>query len=128
MSLHKIPDLKKMTITVSDILYIMKVGIFAFNKDKNRNTMYMLSIAVSKFLKAVFHFCTWPEITDIINILLYPQFAYHFEHGLICNTELYYAMIKITKCENCVVCFQFTLITRSRLKPRVKYLKLHSLG
>ena len=37
-----------MTITVNNILYIMKVGSFAFSKDKNRNTMYVLSIAVSK--------------------------------------------------------------------------------
>ena len=44
-----------------------------------------------------------PEMTDIINILLYPQFAYHFKHGLICDSKQYYGMFKITKCEDCVV-------------------------
>ena len=55
-------------------------------------------------------------MTDIINILLY-QFAYHFKHGLICNSKQHYSMFKITKCENCVVCLQFALIATSRLKP-----------
>ena len=36
---------------------------------------------------------TWPEITDIINILIRCEFAYHFKHGVICNTKLYYAML-----------------------------------
>ena len=32
---------------------------------------------------------TWSEITDIINILIRCEFAYHFKHGLICNGKLY---------------------------------------
>ena len=57
-------------------------------------------------------------MADIINILLYPKFVYHFKHGLICNCKQHYAMFKITKCENCVViCLQFALIASSRLKP-----------
>ena len=43
--------------------------------------------------------------------------AYHFKHGLICNSKQYYAMFKITKCKNCVVYLQFALIATNRLKP-----------
>ena len=56
-------------------------------------------------------------MTDIINILLYSEFVYHFKHGLICNSKQYYAMFKITKGENCVVYLQFALIATSKLKP-----------
>ena len=41
----------------------------------------------------------------------------HMNSPLICNSKHYYAMFKITKCENCVVCLQFALIATSRLKP-----------
>ena len=43
--------------------------------------------------------------------------AYHFKHGLICNSKQYYVMFKITKCKDCVVYLQFALIATSRLKP-----------
>ena len=33
------------------------------------------------------------------------------------NDKQYYAMFKITKCEDCVVYLQFALIATSRLKP-----------
>ena len=45
------------------------------------------------------------------------SWPYHFKHGLICNSKLYYAMFKIRKCENCAVCLQFALIATSRWKP-----------
>ena len=51
-------------------------------------------------------------MTDIINILLYP---YNLHVTL--NSKQYYAMFKITKCENCVVYLQFALIATGRLKP-----------
>ena len=52
---------------------------------------------------------SWPETLSIICI--------SFKHGLICNSKQHYAMFKITKCENCVVCLQFAVIATSRLKP-----------
>ena len=36
---------------------------------------------------------------------------------LICNSKQYYAMFKITKCENGVVYLHFALIGTGRLKP-----------
>ena len=54
-------------------------------------------------------------MTDIINIL--SIICISFKHGLICNSKQHYAMFKITKCENCVVCLQFTVIATSRLMP-----------
>ena len=37
---------------------------------------------------------TWPEMTDIINILIRCKFAYHVEFGFIYGiTKLYYAML-----------------------------------
>ena len=57
-----------------------------------------------KFERALNRVSTWPEITDIINILLYPQSAYHFEHDLIRNSKLYYAMIKIAKLRGFAIC------------------------
>ena len=39
------------------------------------------------------------------------------KHGLICNSKQHYAMFKIPKCENCVVCLRFAELATSRLKP-----------
>ena len=36
---------------------------------------------------------TWPEMTDIINILIRCEFAYHLEFGFMCDTKLYYEML-----------------------------------
>ena len=62
---------------------------------------YLLILFNKNQLREYPRHCTtvssWPEMTDIINILLYPQFTYHFKHSLFCNSKLYYAMFKITK-------------------------------
>ena len=79
--------------------------------------MILLVDACKSIVYMLLLFRSWPEMTDIINILLYPLFAYHFKHGLICNSKQCYAMFKITKCEKCVVYLQFALIATSRLKP-----------
>ena len=61
------------------------------------HNLYMLK--VDNIVKA------WPEMTGIINILIYCKFAYHVESA---STKLYYAMLLIANCVSKVVHVQPT--------------------
>ena len=58
----------------------------------------------------------WPEITDIINILIPCEFAYYFKHGVICNSKLYYATLLIANCVGKVGHLQFAFVVGSKTK------------
>ena len=55
-------------------------------------------------------------MTDIINILIRCEFAYHVEFDLSVITKLYYAMLQIPNCVSKVGYLQLALVVRSKTK------------
>ena len=55
-------------------------------------------------------------MTDIINILIRSEFAYHLEFGFICDTKLYYEMLLIPNCVSKVSNLQLALVVGSKTK------------
>ena len=60
----------------------------------------------------------WAEITDIISGLIRCEFAYYFKHGVICNSKLYYAMLKIANCVGKLGHLQLAFVVGSKTKYR----------
>ena len=60
--------------------------------------------------------CPWPEMTDIINILVRCEFAYHVEFGFICDYQIVSRDVVYRNCVSKVGHLQLALVVGSKTK------------